>query len=136
VKNRPPCAKVMSVVKVRHRDYIQSPTEKLIEQLVGIKGVLSRSIEIDWGVSQSSVYVLPVNGYDWRPVVFERTDAVANSLDSLLLEQIITDRFSQITDIKYATANRIPIHVFGVNKYVAIRTVAYPTFSTLVDELT
>jgi len=136
IKSRPPNAKVMSIVKVRHRDYTYSPTETIIEKLVGIKGVLCRSIEIDWQSSQSSVYVLPFNGYDWRPTVFERTDPVANALDAHLLEQVITDRFSQVVDIRQATDKKIPIHVFGVNKYVAIRTAAYPKFCQLLDELT
>jgi hypothetical protein len=135
VKSRPLNAKVMSVVKVRHRDYTYSPTETIIEKLVGIKGVLCRSIEIDWQQSQSSVYVLPFDGYDWRPTVFERNDPVANALGSLLLEQVITDRFSQITNIHQVIEKKIPIHVFGVNKYVAIRTAAYPKFSQLLDEL-
>lgn len=135
IKNRPPCAKVMSIVKVRHRDSVYSPTETIIEKLVGIKGVLCRSIEIDWVQSQSSVYVLPFNGYDWRPTVFERTDAIAASLDSFLLEQIITDRFSEITNLAYAIDEKIPMHLFGVNKYVAIRTAAYPTFSKLLSDL-
>jgi len=135
VKNRPPCAKVMSIVKVRHRDYLHSPTETIIEKLVGIKDVLARSIEVDWIQSQSSVYVLPFNGYDWRPTVFERNDVVANALQPLLLEQIITDRFSQVVDIRYVVEQKIPIHVFGVQKYVAIRTAAYPHFSDLLKEL-
>lgn len=125
----------MSVVKVRHRDYTHTPTELIIEKLVGIRGVLSRSIDIDWNQSQSSVYVLPFDGYSWRPTVFERSDTVANSLPSLLLEQIITDRFSQVVDIRYAVENRIPLHIFSTNKYVAIRTAAYPRFSNLLDEL-
>lgn len=125
----------MSVVKVRHRDYIHSPTEVIIEKLVGIKDVLARSIEVDWIQSQSSVYVLPFNKFDWRPMVFERDDVVANALQPLLLEQIITDRFSQVVDIKYVVEKKIPVHVFGVQKYVAIRTAAYPRFSDLLKEL-
>jgi hypothetical protein len=121
----------MSVVKVRHRDYTRSPTELIIEKLVGIKDVLARSIEVDWVQSQSSVYVLPFDGYDWRPTVFERDDVVANTLQPLLLEQIITDRFSQVVDIRSVVEKKIPIHVFGVQKYVAIRTAAYPRFSDL-----
>jgi len=135
IKYRPPCAKVMSVVKVRHRDYTHTTTEVIIEKLIGIKGVLSKSIEVDWVQSQSSVYVLPFDGYDWRPTVFDRTDSIANSLEPLLLEQIITDRFSQVTNMKYATASKTPMHLFGVSKYVAIRTVAYPKFDTLLDQL-
>lgn len=135
VKSRPPCAKVMSVVKVRHRDYIHSPAELIVEKIVGIKDVLARSIEIDWVQSQSSVYVLPFNKFDWRPTVFERGDIVANALQPLLLEQIITDRFSQVVDIQYAVEKKIPVNVFGVQKYVAIRTAAYPRFSDLLKEL-
>ena len=135
IKNRPLVAKVMSVVKVRHRDYTYSPTETIIEKLVDIKGVLCRSIEIDWQQSQSSVYVLPFNGFDWRPTVFERNDPIANALGPLLLEQVITDRFSQVTNIQQVIEKRIPIHVFGVNKYIAIRTAAYPKFSQLLEEL-
>jgi hypothetical protein len=135
IKSRPPCAKVMSVVKVRHRDYIHSPTEVIIEKIVGIKDVLARSIEIDWVQSQSSVYVLPFNKFDWRPMVFERGDVVANALQPLLLEQIITDRFSQVVDIKYVAEKKIPVHIFGVQKYVAIRTAAYPRFGDLLKEL-
>jgi hypothetical protein len=125
----------MSVVKVRHRDYTHSPTEVIIEKLVGIKDVLARSIEVDWVQSQSSVYVLPFNKFDWRPMVFERDDIIANALQPLLLEQIITDRFSQVVDIAYAVEKKIPVHVFGVQKYVAIRTAAYPRFSDLLKEL-
>lgn len=125
----------MSVIKVRHREYSQTPTEAIIETLVGIKGVLSRSIEIDWVVSPSSVYVLPFNGYDWRPTVFERSNQLVNSFSPLLLEQIITDRFSELTDIKYAIAQKVPMHIFGVNKYIAIRTAAYANFSELLGEL-
>lgn len=125
----------MSVVKVRHRDYTHTPTEVIIEKLVGIKDVLARSIEIDWVQSQSSVYVLPFNKFDWRPMVFERGDVVANTLQPLLLEQIITDRFSQVVDMRYVVEKQIPVHIFGVQKYVAIRTAAYPRFSDLMKEL-
>lgn len=136
IKNRPACARVMSVVKVRHRaDHVYSPTESIIEKLVGIKGVLCRSIEIDWQQTPSSVYVLPFNGYDWRPTVFERNDAVANALGPLLLEQVITDRFSQVTNIATVVEKRIPVHLFGVNKYIAIRTAAYSTFGQLLNDI-
>lgn len=135
VKQRPPCAKVMSIVKVRHQEDIQSQTEMVIESLIGVKGVLKKSINIDWVQSQSSVYVLPFDGYQWRPVVFERTDSIANSMDRTLLEQIVTDRFSQVVQLREAQQERVPVHIFGVNKYIAIRTAAFPTFESLINSL-
>lgn len=135
IKSRPASARVLSVVKVRHREYVRSATELVIERAIGAPGVLCRSIEIDWVHTSSSVYVLPFDGYDWRPTVFNRTDAVANSLDTLLLEQVVTDRFSELANISYLTEHRVPLHVFGVNKYIAIRTAAYPNFHDLLKEL-
>ena len=124
--------RVFAVHKVRWKGVEPTESGKLLESITGVRDVENRSVIIDWSGGEDSVYVIPVNGWRWIPaIVSEALDTVP----SLLLKSIIEEQIEQCGTLQELTSGRGNIALVGINKFVTIRTSAFPSFSKLIAAL-
>ncbi len=122
--------KVFAINKVRWRGVQPTKVGKLLEQKLGIRDIENRSITIDWSGGTDAVYVLPVDGWQCFPAI------VSSTLDQVgdkLLEDVVTERINHKETLHELVANKCNLTIVGVNKFVTIRTAAYPNFAELIE---
>ncbi len=124
--------RLFTVNKVRWNNTNRTRVGNIMEQLLSVKELLSRSVIIDWTKTGDDVFIIPFDGWKWYPSVI--TEGI-DMLPDPLLTDVITQRLDQPITIRECVEGRGAIGIVGIHKFISIRSSAYASFDALLGDI-